>query len=108
MSANESRADIDRIMSFIWGDGLHYGTFTQPRRLKTTVQFMEDLDEAWRLQDTKIGNVYTGWRKSTLAAGEAPIPVFRYFGAKDGTFRVFPGIQLQKGYDPTQRGWYKL
>ncbi|KAI8511662.1 hypothetical protein Bbelb_107620 [Branchiostoma belcheri] len=33
--------------------------------------------------------------------------VWRYVGTRNGMFRIFPGIALDRRYDPTQQGWYK-
>ncbi|KAI8511664.1 hypothetical protein Bbelb_107640 [Branchiostoma belcheri] len=33
--------------------------------------------------------------------------VWRYVGTRNGMFRIFPGISLDRRYDPTQQGWYK-
>ncbi|XP_070571547.1 VWFA and cache domain-containing protein 1-like isoform X2 [Ptychodera flava] len=48
------------------------------------------VDEIWP-------NVDTGYDDYTL---------FRYIGTENGVFREFPGVRMNKLYDPTTRPWY--
>ena len=33
---------------------------------------------------------------------------WRYFASEQGVFRIYPGVEMPKLYDPTQRPWYKM
>ncbi|XP_066284021.1 VWFA and cache domain-containing protein 1-like [Branchiostoma lanceolatum] len=40
------------------------------------------------------------WRESDADS------VWRYVGTRNGMFRIFPGIAVDRRYDPTQQAWY--
>ena len=37
-----------------------------------------------------------------------PDVLWRYFGSEQGVFRIFPGVELPKLYEPSQRPWYEM
>ncbi|XP_070571541.1 VWFA and cache domain-containing protein 1-like [Ptychodera flava] len=58
--------------------------------IKATVTATAKVDELWLNDDT-------GYEDFTL---------FRYIGTANGVFREFPGVRMNKLYDPTSRPWY--
>ena len=48
------------------------------------------------------------WRSGGLLGPEVVShAVWRYIATRNGVVRVFPGVQLNKYYDPRQRAWYQ-
>lgn len=44
----------------------------------------------------------------SLSAGAiANSVIFRYFSTEKGIFRIYPGIQMPKRYNPIHRPWYE-
>ncbi|KAI8511659.1 hypothetical protein Bbelb_107590 [Branchiostoma belcheri] len=73
-------------------------------------QFLNDLtgsvDNPGLLDGVRTDVILTSaieqyWRQN------ASDSVWRYVGTRNGMFRIFPGIALDRRYDPTQQGWYK-
>jgi len=49
-----------------------------------------ELENIWKSQ--------TG--RSSSALGH---PIYRYVGTREGVYRIYPGINLAKSFDPTQQ-----
>ena len=44
------------------------------------------------------------WKNSSKPDGV----VWRYFGTPQGVFRIYPGVEMPKFYDPSTRPWYEV
>ncbi|XP_070560450.1 VWFA and cache domain-containing protein 1-like [Ptychodera flava] len=64
--------------------------FKDPYGIKSMVRATAKVDELWQKDDT----------------GYEDYTVFRYIGTENGVFREFPGVRMNKLYDPTTRPWY--
>merc|ERR1712167_191813 len=72
-------------------------------------------DSSWLKQNDHLTSFFTGFFGGVsthmvldILDGSAElIPVWRYFGSMDGTFRMYPSTQLPQAYDPAQRGWFR-
>nr|XP_026692576.1 VWFA and cache domain-containing protein 1-like [Ciona intestinalis] len=47
------------------------------------------------------------WMQSTFNHPDKHI-IWRYFASESGMFRILPGVQMNKLYEPTHRPWYDL
>ena len=59
------------------------------------------------VDDVYLTAIMEEWFRGTGPQSSTVIPhaLFRYIGTENGVFRVFPGVQLRKVYDPRGRDW---
>eukprot|EP00028_Trichosphaerium_sp_Am-I-7-wt_P007585 CAMPEP_0168534572 /NCGR_PEP_ID=MMETSP0405-20121227/18023_1 /TAXON_ID=498012 /ORGANISM="Trichosphaerium sp, Strain Am-I-7 wt" /LENGTH=1106 /DNA_ID=CAMNT_0008561391 /DNA_START=25 /DNA_END=3345 /DNA_ORIENTATION=- len=94
----ESNEDIERVLEQLGNttfDPLQKcpppsstDTTTIKSQVSGTVQWTQAIDELWTAEPFRDD------------------VAFMYFGAEDGVFRIYPGIQIFKTYDHTRRPWY--
>jgi len=66
-----------------------------------------EFDAVWQEQDKVLDTLYSGGLLAALdMSTQEAIPVWRYYGSMDGTFRLYPGAKVAQQYDPIDRPWF--
>ena len=111
MTENETDIELQKMDDLLNGIAENHANL-DPTLIETsraTNIIMSGLDANWRNQDYKLADLLGSSSEMVINYNDASselVPVWRYFGSIEGTFRVWPNTQLAQAYDPAQRGWF--
>lgn len=111
ITENETEVELGRMNDLINGVVDSHANLQNDvvGKTRATNYIMSGLDSNWKTQDTELLKLFGSSSSMVIDTNNADsevIPVWRYFGSIEGTFRVWPSTQLAQAYDPAQRGWF--
>ncbi|XP_078487608.1 VWFA and cache domain-containing protein 1-like [Ciona intestinalis] len=92
LSKSETAADVTSLKNYMLGTGPN--TANVKNSIRNVVYATSKLEQLW----TEISGASQELQREIL---------WRYIGTKEGVFRMYPGTELPKNFDPVVRPWYE-
>ena len=74
---------------------MHFGTYSEDAKPVFKNDIRSIVLASWPLEGM--------WKNSSNSSAV----LWRYFGTPQGVFRIYPGVEMPKLYEPSSRPWYE-